>query len=82
MFLFSEEEKIEWKNIDAGVVSFRNLDAGFIEIKSRTKIEDEEYKKDLSQNFERLLISLLEPMFDKNFSWEHNPKSFYCSYCD
>jgi ATP-dependent helicase/nuclease subunit B len=74
--LLAKEEYSQYSNITLGIISFKSLSAGLLELKIKNSSPIEEADAFIEQ-----LEFLMNSIFSKDVAFEHNKKSKYCKYC-
>ncbi len=75
-YLYVKSLNIEADSIEAGIISLRNLSAGFLnfDIKSGTE--------NIIEDFEDLLKSIIDEIFDLKTNFSQTSDTDVCKYCD
>lgn len=82
--MYSKYNDISNQNLRSGIVSFKKLSEGFMPfgIGASRQIPDNEITQELLNNFENLVISVIEQILDKNIPFIHNSDAKWCKFCD
>lgn len=76
-YLLLVNETYENKTVQAGIISFKSISKGLLELKL-----NEKKLSDLLVDFEEQLELLIQNIYNHEGTFEHNEKSKYCVYCD
>lgn len=84
--LYHKMNEVPMENIDSGIISFKNIENGFMKFgfKKLTKNEQRagvSYSTNLEQSLEEIIANLAIIMTEINQEWQHEEKSEFCSYC-
>ncbi len=84
--LYHKMNETPMENIDSGIISFKNIDQGFMSF-GITKISKESAKsgikppENLKYFLEEKLAELVLKMTEPDQVWQHNERSDFCGYC-
>jgi hypothetical protein len=73
-YLYLNSLKINNSETETGIISLRNLSAGFLGFKFETD--------ELMEEFEVLLFSIIDEIFDMGCGFEQTDDTNACTYCD
>ena len=76
-FMFSKNFLQDIQNIEAGIISFRNLSQGFMKV----NIPDNNFSKETFDKFEELLKQLFANIFNENMPFTQTENTGNCKYC-
>lgn len=75
---FKNHNKI---NIQSGIISLRNLNAGLINLKLKEDRKEIELTAELLEEYEELLIAQIQSIYDTETTFEHKETAKYCMIC-
>ncbi len=75
---FKNHQKI---NIQSGIISFRNLNAGLINLKLKEDRKEIEFTAELFEEYEELLIAEIQSIYNTDLTFEHDDTALYCMIC-
>ena len=73
-YLYLDTLELDGNEIETGIISLRNLSAGFLKIQLKTE--------NLMEEFEGLLFSIIDEIFDSECDFEQTDNADACTYCD
>jgi len=73
-YLYLNSLKMNSDEMETGIISLRNLSAGFLGFQLETD--------NLMEEFESLLFSIIDEIFDLGYGFEQTNNTDACSYCD
>lgn len=77
--MYSRSHAVDNTEITSGIISFRTLSSGYMPFgMKKSKIIDAE----VLDEFESLLIQLLNEILDINTSFKHTPDAKWCEFCE
>lgn len=68
-------------NIQSGIISLRNLNAGLINLKLKEDKSEVEITVELLEEYEELLIGQIKSIYDTELDFEHKENAQYCMIC-
>ncbi len=77
-YVFMKNHRMDNKQVQAGVVSFRNLSAGFMPVKTPGGVEIDD---DMLTEFENVLQTLTGELLDKKMPFSQTLNPDHCVYC-
>lgn len=75
---FKNHQKI---NIQSGIISFRNLNAGLINLKLKEGKEIVDFTPELFEEYEELLVAEIQSIYNTELMFEHKETAKYCMIC-
>lgn len=80
LLYFKKQDQQAVLKLESGIISFRNLSAGFMHtgIKSKSPLLDAE----LMQSVENQLKAMIANIYDQHTAFAHSEDSEYCLYCE
>lgn len=69
-------------NIESGIVSFRNLNGGLLNLIVKEEKQAVEFSSELFDEYEDLLIEQIQEIYNSEINFEHNSDAKYCMICE
>ena len=82
--MYSKHNDISNQNLRSGIVSFKKLSEGFMPfgIGALRQIPDNEITQELLNGFEKIVVQVIEEIFNKDVPFMHNADAKWCKFCD
>jgi ATP-dependent helicase/nuclease subunit B len=77
-YIYQRSEKENNMNLISGIISFRKLSGGLFNF---TFNKENQISEELLDEFEKIISSLLEDIYDTEKLFEHNHNALYCAFC-
>lgn len=84
VLMYSKQHELSNTTIHSGIISFRKLSEGFMAfgIGGSRQIPDNEITQTLLNDFEEIIIQIIEQIFNEEIPFIHNHDAQWCEFCD
>lgn len=81
-FGYAQTEKVNWSQLQPGMISFKNQKEGLILMKKSRGKYSPEFMKELQDFFPELIEGVVTKMLDPNLVFTHSEDAKFCEYCE
>ena len=81
--MYAKHNDISNRSFHSGIISFRKLSEGFMAfgIGAPRQVPDNEITQELLNDFEKIVVQIIEQIFNEDIPFIHNHDAKWCEFC-